>query len=82
MMEGIEFKRRKRDSVFVNLDGFGFNDKNDYIEVTSWTNGEGYDINIGTNHGNQNFTLSYSELEALKMCVDILDKRNVKITGE
>lgn len=81
-MEGIEFKKSKRDSVFVNLDGFGFNDKTDYIEVTAWTNGEGYDINIGTNHGGQNFTLSYGEFDALKMCIDILDKRNVKITEE
>lgn len=47
-----------------------FAKENDFIEVTEWTNGEGYDIQISdTKH----ISLSFGELEAINYLVKSLD---------
>lgn len=42
-MEGVEIK--KKDSIFCRFKGIYAKD-HDFIEVTEWTNGEGFDITI------------------------------------
>lgn len=37
----------------------------DYIEVTEWENGEGYDISIYENSQLKHLSLSYNELDAI-----------------
>ena len=36
-------------------------DKNSFIEITEWTNGEGWDVTIDDRH----FHLTYGELDAI-----------------
>jgi hypothetical protein len=38
---------------------------NDYMEVTQWTNGEGFDIDIETNQSSSHFKLTWGQLRAL-----------------
>lgn len=40
-----------------------------FIEVTEWTNGEGYDINID----DQKFTLTHGQLDAINYLTKVLD---------
>lgn len=40
----------------------------DFIEVTEWTNGEGWDININDKH----ISLHYDELDAINYLINVL----------
>lgn len=42
--------------------------ENDFIEVTEWKNGEGFDVHMSSD-GNKTFSLSWGEFEALQSCV-------------
>lgn len=42
----------------------------DYMEVTEWANGEGYDINIDRKRGSIMFSLSYGEWELLQVLIN------------
>lgn len=51
-----------RKSVMANLKDFDHLSKeHDYIEVTQWNNGEGWDIFINERH----ISLTYGQLEAI-----------------
>jgi hypothetical protein len=66
-----EIKRSKRDTVFVELGEFcSFAKEHDYMEVTLWTNGEGYDVSME----DQMFHLTYGQLKALRKMVKKLEK--------
>lgn len=39
--------------------------KDSYIEVTEWINGEGISVNIYDSHNNKSIELSYGELDAI-----------------
>mgnify|MGYP007029253128 CR=1 FL=1 len=41
----------------------------DYIEITEWNNGEGYDITLG----DKMFSLSYGELAAINYLIKVLE---------
>ena len=57
-------------SVSENLDKFSpIFKKTDFIEVTEWTNGEGWDICLN----NRLISLTYGQLEAIKYLVKALD---------
>jgi len=49
-------------------------DKGDFLEVTEWTNGEGYDIHISDVNGEKTFSLTWGQMEALNKCVKKIDK--------
>jgi hypothetical protein len=38
---------------------------NDCIEITEWTNGEGFDIFIDRKNSQERFAITYGELEAV-----------------
>lgn len=61
----MEINNRK--SVFEKLSVFSpySNDESDYIEVTEWANGEGYDITIQCKYETKSFSLHIDELEAI-----------------
>ena len=42
----------------------------DYMEVTEWANGEGYDICIDRKRGTERFSLSYGEWELLQVLIN------------
>jgi hypothetical protein len=60
-----EIKRDKRETKFMELSGI-FNDEHDFIEITEWSNGEGFDIQTQEKGlGLQRVSWSYSTIEAL-----------------
>lgn len=68
----MEFNNRK--SVNEKLSVFGpYFDNDDYIEVTEWANGEGFDISIERKNKSINIPLHFDELEAINFLVKSLD---------
>ena len=62
-----EFNQRK--SVNDNLYKYDILAKEDsYIEITEWTNGEGWDITID----NELISLTYGKLEAINHLINLL----------
>ena len=49
-------------------------DKGDFLEVTEWTNGEGYDIHILDSAGEKQFQLTWGQVKALKKCIKAIEK--------
>jgi hypothetical protein len=66
----MKIEKSFRESVFSALTGT-YHKHGDYIEITSWTNGEGYDINI---NGDRHFSLHYTEWALIKKLIKQLDK--------
>lgn len=63
-------ERANRKSVNDNLRKYDHLAKKDgFIEVTEWTNGEGWDICLN----NRLISLTYGQLEAIKYLVKALD---------
>ena len=71
----MEINNRK--SIYDNLDKYTFSStKNDYIEITEWINGEGWDICINSSEGLQKISLSYGELDAINYLIKHLEYGN------
>jgi len=65
-----------RKSVFSEIgDACHLSKPNDFIEVTDWKNGEGYDICIQSTIGQQIISITYGEFKLLKKMIKTLDKR-------
>ena len=68
-----DITRYKLDAAFVLLRQFDHLAKpNDFIEVSLWHNGEGFDVHLSSN-GEQSIRLSWGEFKALKKLVKELD---------
>lgn len=64
----------KLDAAFAHLREFDhFAKPDDFIEVSLWHNGEGFDVYLSA-HGDQSFKLSWGEFNALKKLIKKLDK--------
>lgn len=65
-----------RDGVFAELKQwcFGYGKEHDFIEVTEWANGEGFDVDIETDQ-RQRFQLSWGQWEALKYLVNKIENK-------
>ena len=78
IMKDIKIENRK--SAFVELKDyctFSMGDrkeKGDFLEVTEWANGEGYDINISDVNGDKHILLTWGQYVALKACVKSINK--------
>jgi hypothetical protein len=60
----IEVSKRK--AVFSEIKGYCIHaGDNDFIEVTKWSNGEGYDISIDRKNGGEKFSLTFGEFDLL-----------------
>jgi hypothetical protein len=56
----------KRESIFAELKPFCHHaGDNDYIEITDWYNGEGYDIIISSKNRQERVSLTEGEYQAL-----------------
>lgn len=67
----MEIKDRK--TIWDNLSKYTYtNDKDAFIEVCEWTNGEGCDITIGTSNETKLISLHMDELEAINYLVKSL----------
>lgn len=57
-------KESKRTSRFVELKDYNIDGKgNDFLEVTQWSNGEGFDVHLSRDH--QWLSMTWEELTAL-----------------
>lgn len=70
-IKDIEYNKRK--SASCSLKTFDFLAKDStYIEVTEWTNGEGFDIDIDGKY----FSLSYGEIDAINFLTKSIEIYN------
>jgi hypothetical protein len=71
----VEITEANRRTFYCGLKPFepGFGKEHDFIEVTEWTNGEGFDILIETSK-KEKFSLSWGEYDALKYIAKKLNK--------
>lgn len=59
-------EQSKRKAVFSELEGYCvISSKDDFMEVTQWSNGEGYDICIDRKKSQERFSLTYGEFDLL-----------------
>jgi hypothetical protein len=67
----MSIKVDQRRAVFSELKPYcNHSGDNDYIEVTEWSNGEGFDINIDRKRGSEKFSLTYGEWELLQVLMN------------
>lgn len=73
----MEFSRRP--TAFSSLKEFcHMAGEQDFIEVTQWSNLEGYDITISDKMGSKIFSVTDGELKAIKKLIKFLDKETDK----
>ena len=66
----MKFATRK--TVYADLNDYCHMDKpHDVIEVTEWTNGEGWDVTLGT----RQLMLTHGELQALLVLCNVAHPR-------
>lgn len=69
-------KISSRKSIYDDLQKYDhLKNKFSFIEITEWTNGEGWDIAINE----KTFNLTYGELEAINYLVKALDYESDKV---
>jgi hypothetical protein len=69
-----DIKRYKLDAAFVALKEFdSFSKPEEFLEVSLWHNGEGFDANISS-QGDQRISLNWGQFKALKKLVKELDQ--------
>ena len=71
----------KRRAIFSTLKGYcpttiNREDKGDFIEITEWINGEGFDINISDVMGFRILQVTYGEYKLIKKLVKYLNKES------
>ena len=60
-----------RTAKMVDLRQFDtFAEKDSFMEVTEWSNAEGFDIQIDSKTGKQQFSLTYGEFKALTVLIN------------
>lgn len=71
----------KRHSAFADLSEFdpGFANEHDFIEVTEWHNGEGFDVEISKTSklgivNDRRLQFTYGEFDAIRKLVKIINK--------
>jgi hypothetical protein len=70
-----DITRYKLDTAFASLRKFDHLAKlDDFIEVSLWNNGEGFDAHLSSSSGEQSIRLSWGEFKALKKLVKELDQ--------
>lgn len=67
----------KRDCVSAKLMDYDYlANKDDYIEITRWANGEGWDISLSEQCQTINFSISFGELKAIKKLIKELENHD------
>lgn len=71
-LENIEHYERK--AIMAPLKDFCYlsQDDNDFIEITQWHNGEGYDISLTRNNKELYLFLTSGEIEAISVLSKLL----------
>jgi hypothetical protein len=83
MNEKKKISTNSRKAAFAELKDFCVfsmgperKNKGDFLEVTQWSNAEGYDIHISDVQGERIFNMTWGQCEALKKCIKALEKPN------
>jgi hypothetical protein len=64
-----------RQAAFVELKNFcHISKEHDFVEVTEWHNGEGFDITISTTT-EQNVSVTYGQFDAIKKLIKTLNSK-------
>ena len=70
-----DIKFYKLETAFASLKLFDcLANPDDFIEVSLWNNGEGFDVQLHSANGAQGFRLTWGEFKALKKLIKELDK--------
>lgn len=69
----MELKIENRRSITKMMDNCVYHKEHDFIEITEWTNGEGWDITISDK---QQFSLHYTEFKVIKKLIKHLEKND------
>jgi hypothetical protein len=69
----------KRNAAFVELADWCTmsiqrRDKGDFLEVTEWSNGDGYDIHISDVSGDRKIDLTWGQFQAIKKCIKLIQE--------
>ena len=65
----------KRKAIFHELNDYCiFANKNDYMEVTKWSNEEGVDVILSAVDGNQRFAFTWGQFDLLKKMIKKIEK--------
>ena len=74
MKEKKKIDQYERKSIFAELKQYDyFAKEHDYMEITEWKNGEGFDVEILSN-SHQRFQLTYGQYDALKSLIKLIYK--------
>ena len=74
----VKIERYKRKTVMTNLEPFDHLAKDyDFIEISQWYNGEGFDVEISTSNS-QRFQLTWGEYDALKYLIKRMYNKDEK----
>jgi hypothetical protein len=69
-----DIRRYKLETAFAMLADFDHCGKaEDFIEVSLWHNGEGFDVTLNSN-GEQRFCLTWGQFKAIKKLIKELDQ--------
>jgi len=72
--KNMNFEIYKREAIFAELKQFCHLAKeHDFIEITEWNNGEGWDVTINTT-SEQNISITYGQFDAIKKLIKQLEK--------
>lgn len=76
MSKKKEFEMSPRRSIFSEIDDYCYLSKeHDYIEITEWSNGDGFDIDICT-EGSQILRITWGQFKLLKKMAKQLENCN------
>ena len=79
-MTATEYKRNTRFNSLIDYDFLAKPD--DFIEVTEWYNGEGFDVHLSTSAGEQRMSFSWGEYSALKATLGNWADDNLEVKND
>ena len=68
-----KIEQYQRKSVFVPMTD-SWHKEHDFIEITEWKNGEGWDIEISASEGIRHVSLHFTEFAVIKELIALLEK--------
>ena len=71
-MDKSKIEQYQRRSAFAPITD-AWHKEHDFIEVTEWKNGEGWDIEISTDQGNKHVSLHCTEFAVMKELIALLE---------
>lgn len=79
-MKKVKINSGNRQFADVNLSSYcGFAKETDSLQITEWSNGEGYDFDFIRERGNERFVLTTGEVDAI---FDIISHFNGELIKE